>query len=54
MFSMRIESAMRSVLVTSAEREVNDSRRSGMSQSCFFGDRIGHAKSVGSRFSSAI
>ena len=40
--------------ITSAERELKDSRRSGMSQSCFFGDKIGHAKSVGFWFYSAI
>ena len=37
---------------TSAEREVKESRRSGMSQSCFFGNRIGHAKSAGFGFNS--
>ena len=42
------------VLITSAEREVKDSRRSGMYQSWHFGDKIGHVKSVGSRFYSAI
>ena len=40
--------------ITSAERELKDSRRSGMSQSCFFWDKIGHAKSVGIWFYSAI
>ena len=40
--------------ITSAEREVKGSRRSGMSQSCFFVDKTGHAKSVGFRFSSTI
>ena len=35
------------MLITSAEREVKHSRRSGMSQSCFFGDKIGHARSIG-------
>ena len=39
---------------TSAEREVNYSRHSGMSQSCFLGDKTGHTKSVGFRFYSAI
>ena len=33
---------------------VKDSRRSGMSQSCFFGHNIGHAKSVCFRFESGI
>ena len=33
---------------------VKDSRRSGMSQSCFFGHNIGHAKSECFRFESAI
>ena len=28
-------------LITSAGREVKDSRRSGMSQGCFFGTRLG-------------
>ena len=42
------------VLITSAEREGKGSRRSGMYQSWHFGDRIGHAKSVGFRFYSAI
>ena len=41
-------------LITSAEREVKDSRRSGMYQSCHFFDKIGQAKSVGFRFYSAI
>ena len=41
-------------LILSAEREVKDWRRSGMSQSCFLGDKIGHAKSVGFRLYSAI
>ena len=40
--------------ITSAEREVKHSRRLGMSQSSFVGDEIGHAKSVGFRFYSAI
>ena len=40
--------------ITLAEREVKDSRRSEMSQSCFFGDKIGHAKSVAFRFYSTI
>ena len=40
--------------ITSEERELKDSRRSRMSQSCFFGDKIGHAKSVGFWFYSAI
>ena len=34
-------------IITSAGREVKYSRRSGMSQSCFFWDKIGHAMSVG-------
>ena len=33
---------------------VKDSRRSEMSQSCFFGPNSGHAKSVCFRFDSAI
>ena len=37
-----------------AKREVKHSRRSRKSQSCFFGDKIGHAKSVGFRSYSAI
>ena len=37
------------MIITSAEREVKDSWRSGMPQSCFLGDKIGHAKSVGFR-----
>ena len=41
-------------LFTSRSGEVKDSRRSGMSQSWYFGDKIGHAKSVGFRFYSAI
>ena len=62
-------------IITSAEGEVKDSRRSGMYQGCIFTsaerevkvlatlrnvsklqffDRIGHAKSVGIRFHSAI
>ena len=41
-------------LISSAERELKDSRRSGMYQSCFFWDKIGHAKSVGFWFYSAI
>ena len=36
--------------LTSAEREVKDSRRPGMSQSLHFWYKIGHAKSVGFRF----
>ena len=40
--------------ITLAEREVKDSRLSGMSQSCFFWDKIGHTKSVGFRFYSAV
>ena len=40
--------------ITSAEHEAKHSRRSGMSQSCFFSDEIGHAKSVGFRFYSAL
>ena len=39
--------------ITSARREVKDSRRSGMSQSCFFWDEIGQAKSVDIRSESA-
>ena len=39
---------------TSAEREVKDSRRSGMYQSWNFWDKIGHARSVGFWFYSAI
>ena len=41
-------------IITSAEREVKDLRRSGMYQSCIFFDKIGLAKSVGFRFYSAI
>ena len=41
-------------IITSAEREVKDSRLSGMYQSRYFQDKIGHAKSVGFRFYSAI
>ena len=41
-------------IITSAEPEVRDSRRSGMYQSRYFQDKIGHAKSVGFRFYSAI
>ena len=41
-------------IITYVEREVKDSRSSGMSQSCFFCDKIGHAKSVGLRPESAI
>ena len=41
-------------LITSAEREVKDSRRSGMYQSWHFWNNIGHPKSVGFRFYSAI
>ena len=39
---------------TSAEREVKDSRRSGMYQSWNLWDKIGHARSVGFWFYSAI
>ena len=39
---------------TSAEREVKDSRRSGMYQSWNFWNKIGHARSVGFWFYSAI
>ena len=38
----------------SVEREIKDSRRSGMHQSWHFWDKIGHAKSVGFRFYSVI
>ena len=41
-------------IFTLAECEVKDSRCSGMYQSCLFFDKIGHAKSVGFRFYSAI
>ena len=41
-------------LVTWAERQEKDSRRSGKFQSCFLGDKIAHAKSVGFRFESVI
>ena len=41
-------------IFTSAEREVKDSWRSGMSQSWYFWDKIGQAMSVGFRFCSAI
>ena len=37
---------------TSAEREVKESRRSGLSQSCFLWDRVGYAKSAGFGFNS--
>ena len=40
--------------ISSADGELKDSRRSGMYQSCFFWDKIGHAKSVGFWFYSAI
>ena len=43
-----------SCLVTSAEREVKDSRRSGMYQSCNFLTRLGMQESVGFRFYSVI
>ena len=36
--------------ITSVEREVKDSRRSGITQSCFICDKIEHSKSVGFRF----
>ena len=36
------------------ERDGKDSRRSGMSQSCFFWAKLGHGKAVGIRFYSAI
>ena len=39
---------------TLAEREIKDSRRSGMYQSRYFWDKIGYAKSVGFRFYSVI
>ena len=45
---------LKSTFFTSTEREVKDSRRSGMSQSSYFWYRIGHAESVGFRFYSAI
>ena len=41
-------------LFTSAEREVKDSWRSGLYQSRHFWDKIGHVKSVGLQFYSAI
>ena len=41
-------------VITSAEREVKHSRRSWKSQSCFFWDKIRHAKSVGFWFYLAI
>ena len=41
-------------IITSTEREVKDSRLSVMYQSWYFQDKIGHAKSVGFRFYSAI
>ena len=40
--------------ITSAEREVKHSRRSGMYQSWNFWDKIGRAKSIGFPFYSAI
>ena len=42
------------MFITLVEREVKHSRRSGMSQSCFVWDEIGHAKFVGIRLYSAI
>ena len=42
------------IFITSAERKVKNSCHPGMSQSCFFGDKIGHPKFVGCRFYSAI
>ena len=41
-------------IFTWAERQVKDSQHSGMSQSYFFGDTIGHTKSVCFRLESAI
>ena len=41
-------------LFTSAKGEVKDSRRSGMYQSWHFWDKIGHAKSLGVCFYSAV
>ena len=41
-------------IITSAERQVSHSRRSGMSQICFFGGEIGHGKFEGIRLYSAI
>ena len=37
------------IFITSAERKVKNSCHPGMSQSCFFGDKIGHPKFVGCR-----
>ena len=40
--------------ITSVECKVKHSQRSGMSQSFFLGDKIGHAKFAGIRLYSAI
>ena len=40
--------------ITSVEYKVKHSQRSGMFQSFFFGDKIGHAKFAGIRLYSAI
>ena len=41
-------------VITLAERKVKDSRCSGKVPKLLFGDKIGHAKSVGFRFYSAV
>ena len=53
-YKFQLMAMVRCFSFTSAEREVNYSRHSGMSQSCFLGDKIGHAKSVGFRFVLAV
>ena len=50
----KVWSSATSRLFTSAEREVKDWRSSEMYQSWHFWDKIGHSKSVGFRFYSAI
>ena len=43
------------LFITSTEREVKNSRLPGMSQGCYFWDKIGHTiKFVGCRFYSPI
>ena len=41
-------------IITWAVRQVKDSQRSGKFQSGFFGDKLGHAKSIGFRFESSF
>ena len=43
-----------SLFITSAEGKVKNSCHPGMSQSCFFGDKIGYPRFVGCRLYSAI